>query len=73
MYFSKLEYLILDHINLHGDLLSIQFFLEQSINIKHLSMIDCDFSLESFGNITNGIKSNRSLKTVDLTRNRVFN
>ena len=27
LYFSRLEHLVLDHINLNGDVLSIQFFL----------------------------------------------
>jgi hypothetical protein len=33
--------------------------------------VDCDFTPESYTNILNGIKNNRSLKFVDLTRNRV--
>jgi hypothetical protein len=44
-----------------------------AIHLTHLSAVDCDFTSESYVNILNGIKNNRSLKFVDLTRNRVMN
>lgn len=62
---------MLDHIRLDGDISAIQFYLEQSLSLVHLSMVDCDLNQTSFLNISQGIKHSRSLETVDLTRNRV--
>jgi len=34
-------------------------------------MVDCDFTTDSYMNILNGVKNNKSLRFVDLSRNRI--
>lgn len=36
-------------------------------------MVDCDLSQDSFANICQGVKYSKSLRSLDLTRNRVVN
>jgi Ran GTPase-activating protein (RanGAP) involved in mRNA processing and transport len=64
---------VLDHIRLDGDVSAIQFYLEQSLSLLHLSLIDCDLTQVSYLNIAQGIKHSRSLESADLSRNRVMN
>lgn len=71
VYFPKLQQLVLDRISLHGEIKAVQAFLEAAVHLTHLSAVDCDFTPESYTNVLNGVKNNRSLRFVDLTRNRV--
>jgi hypothetical protein len=60
-YFTGLKFLVLDHIKLDGDASAVQYFLEQSMSLLHLSLVDCDLSQASYGHIAQGIKHSRSL------------
>jgi hypothetical protein len=51
----------------------LQYFLEQSVSLLRLSLVDCDLCHTSFINITHGVKHSRSLESVDLSRNKVPN
>lgn len=70
-YFPSLKVLNLDHIPLDGSIYPIQQFLEQSLSLTSFSAVDCDFTLDSYLNIANGIKGSNHLKSADLSRNRV--
>lgn len=69
--FPNLKELVLDHIQLNGPIEPIQRFIDQSLSLSSLSVVECDLSEGSYFNITNGVRYNRSLKFVDLSRNRV--
>lgn len=73
IYFPNLKHLILDHIQLSGVIFPVQQFIEASLSLTILSMVECDLNHDSYPNVTNGIKFNKSLKYVDLSRNRVTN
>lgn len=71
IYFPNLKHLVLDHIHLTGIIYPIQQFLESSLSLSTLSLVECELSLESYLNIANGVKFNKGLRYVDLSRNRV--
>ena len=71
IYFPNLKTLTLDRLQLNGHIPHIQQFIEQSLSLTSLSMVECDLSLDSFQHVANGVRFNRSLKWLDLSRNRV--
>ena len=73
IYFPNLKQLVLDRIHLNGPIGPIQSFLEQTLSLESLSLVECDLGGESYVQIAGGIRNNRSLKFVDLSRNRVNN
>lgn len=70
-YLPALKYLILDHLKINGQVYPLQNFLQQSLSITFLSVVDCDLSPESYMNIANGVKNSRVIRFIDLTRNRI--
>jgi hypothetical protein len=72
-YFGSLKQLVVDHVRLDGDLPCFQFFLEQSLSMVQLSMVDCSLIQPGFLNIAHGVRHSRSLEQLDLSWNRISN
>lgn len=60
-------------MKLDGELSSMQYFMEQSLTLAKLSLVNCDFSQMGFHNIAHGVKHCKTLEWLDLSYNKVHN